>query len=66
MFNIGVYHWHPNDATMSFDNWAVGSPSGGECVSMNTASPHFGMWQDVDCRGSDEASLLMGICEKGI
>lgn len=51
---------------MSFDNWAVGSPSGGECVSMSIASPHFGMWKDVGCRGSDEASLLMAICEKGV
>ena len=49
---------------MTFDNWAVGAPAGGECVSMSLASPHFGMWQDVDCRGSDEASLLMAICEK--
>merc|ERR1711983_541338 len=35
----GVYHWHPNDTVMTFDNWAVGSPSGGECVSMSIASP---------------------------
>merc|ERR1712032_405155 len=60
----GVYHWHPNDTTMSFDNWAVGSPSGAECVSLSLASPHFGMWVDVGCRAEDEASLLMAVCEK--
>ena len=53
-----------NKSAMTFDNWAVGSPAGGECVSMSLASPYYGMWQDVDCRGSDEASLLMAICEK--
>ena len=60
----GVYHWHPNDTTMTFDNWAVGSPSGAECVSLSLASPHFGMWLDVGCRGEDEAALLMAVCER--
>ena len=49
---------------MTFDNWAVGSPTGAECVSLSLASPHFGMWWEVGCRAEEAASHLMAVCDK--
>ena len=61
-----MYHWRPNDVSLTFDNWAVGFPTGQECVSLNLNSPHHGLWQDVSCTGSDEAAILFGVCESSL
>ena len=58
-----MYQWKPNGVSLTFDNWAPGFPTGQECVSLNLNSPHHGLWQDVPCRGSDEAAILFGVCE---
>ena len=64
----GVYEWHRVDdsapnfaATLKFSNWSPAAPTGKGCVfiSVGEGNTVNGLWQDVECTGSN----LYGICE---